>query len=66
MEMKFKSANLHQNILNTLYTDRSLSDAVIKVNGGSYPCHVAVLAATSSLLNGTLNDPQVTFDYLQP
>ena len=59
METKLVGRNLHQHILTSLYTDRSLGDTVLRVEGRDYICHAAMLAATSSLFRRALQDPQV-------
>ena len=59
MEMKLQSHNLHQHVMNTLYTDKSGCDTVLRVGQDSYLCHAAILASSSSLLHSALLDPQV-------
>ena len=59
MDMKLKSNNLHQHVMNTLYSDKSLCDTVLRAGQASYLCHAAVIASSSSLLRCALDDPQV-------
>ena len=59
MEMKLQSQNLHQHVMNTLYSDKSGCDTVLRVGQASYLCHAAILASSSSLLHSALLDPQV-------
>ena len=61
METKLVGRNLHQHILTSLYTDRSLGDTVLRVQGKDYICHAAMLAATSSLFKRALQDPLVRY-----
>ena len=61
METKLVGQNLHQHILTSLYTDRSLGDTVLRVQGKDYICHAAMLAATSSLFKRALQDPLVRY-----
>ena len=59
MEMKLQSQNLQQHVMNTLYSDKSGCDTVLRVGQASYLCHAAILASSSSLLHSALLDPQV-------
>ena len=61
METKLVGRNLHQHILTSLYTDRSLGDTVLRVQGKDYICHAAMLAATSALFKRALQDPLVRY-----